>query len=766
MSVDGSSCSDATMSEAAEERESRDNHQGNSLDDSSVKLLWQMFRAIEHEVVHGNELCSICSATVFQDRQPLGLQSPSISCFEQNFAEIFHRSTYCWFCRFLCRVVARACLQKHFARCLEEDMPLKVSLGSWEYKLLLSKKHTAPVVSYEIKIDSRNAERVFTDLWYDGVITCHSLVTPPSMRFRKLLSDTVEQRKHLFKEISRWLSVCESRHPKCSQRASAFPSHHDGFRVIDVRNRTLCQPTVGCSYVALSYVWGKEPFSKICESDRGPVLLSNLIRTINRDLRLPQCLPQTIEDAITVTENLGQQYLWVDLICIDQFDPPQKRKAITTMDKIYVSAFLTICVIDGSDMFSGIPSISDSLRARFQVVTDTEETRYMYTRFRSTNEVLEDSNWATRAWTFQEGELSTRRLCFAESGIFLICREEIFHDLLEVDRSDERVKCNLDPSGIHYLALGFDLDMQCWNFDIYARMVASYSHRSMTFPSDAFDAMAGAICRISENLNTNFVAALPAHDIFNALLWLNHDNSFISNAEGGPHPGFSTWSWLGWQEPIEYWFWLQKSSHSSLASKCIFSLVNRHENVLYHDVVKINFSAHVAFESRAQDTRNAVLKLTTTIAWFQVSYIVKPQNSGTAEHEWLLLDRYNQRVDLGNACNLDDTYYGIAPRSSGGGCSIRLHSSTSDELIEANAEEVEFVLLQHWSSTASRHAPEQIFGEPHNEIPKSNRQFEDTVWTMAIRRTSSGLAERLSLVSIPAKAWFAAQPQPAVVHIA
>ena len=343
--------------------ESGDNHREDVLDDSTVKLLWQMFRAIEHEVVHADELCSICSAAVFQERLLLSLQPPSVSCFTQIFAEIFHRSSYCWFCRFLCRVVARATLQKHFTRCLKENMPLTLSCGRWESKLLLSVNTTAPTVSYEMNIDAGRAEiesGAFADLWYYGEMTCHSLVSPPSTRFRKLLSYTVGQRTQLFKEIGRWLSFCESRHPKCSQRASAFPSRHDGFRVIDVKTRTLGQPAVECSYVALSYVWGKEPLSRTCESDDGPVLLSDLIKQTNRDMRLPQCLPQTLEDAITVTKNLGQQYLWVDLICIDQFDPSQKRKAITTMDKIYVSAFLTICVIDGSDMFSGIPGINIS----------------------------------------------------------------------------------------------------------------------------------------------------------------------------------------------------------------------------------------------------------------------------------------------------------------------------------------------------------------------------------------------------------------------
>ena len=438
------------------------------------------------------------------------------------------------------------------------------------------------------------------------------------------------------------------------------------------------------------------------------------------------------------------------------------------MDKIYVSAFLTICVIDGSNMFSSVPGINVPLWARFQVVTDTEEARYMFTRLQSTHEVLEGSDWATRAWTFQEGELSTRRLCFAENGIFLICREEIFHDLLEFGRSDERVKCNLNTGNSHYLALGFDLDMQCWNFDFYARMAASYSRRSITFPSDVYDAMAGAIHRMSKHLDTSFVAALPAHDLFSALLWLNHDTSFSVRREGRRRPGFSTWSWLGWEGPIEYWLWLQAPSHLSLASKCTFSLVDRHKNVLYYDAVKINSSADTAFEFRAQETHNAIPKLTTTIARFRVSYSELPQNKWSAEHRWLLLDRYNQRVDRGDTYHQDANYYGPERELFCSFCSIRLHSNTSDELTMASVKEVEFVLLQHWYFTASRHAPENFCALylDEDETPKHNRQFEDTIWTMAIRRTPSGLGERLNLVSIPAKAWFAAEPQPAVVRIA
>lgn len=135
MSVGRPSWSNATMSEAVEDYESRDNHQKRFLmtrPSSSCGICLG-----RSSTVHAAELCSICSATVFQDHLLLSLQSPSGSCFRQNFAEIFHRSGYCWFCRFLCRVVAQATLQKHFMRCLKKNIPLKVSYGRWESKLLL-----------------------------------------------------------------------------------------------------------------------------------------------------------------------------------------------------------------------------------------------------------------------------------------------------------------------------------------------------------------------------------------------------------------------------------------------------------------------------------------------------------------------------------------------------------------------------------------------------------------------------------------------------
>ncbi|KAJ7809275.1 hypothetical protein B0H14DRAFT_2608170 [Mycena olivaceomarginata] len=56
----------------------------------------------------------------------------------------------------------------------------------------------------------------------------------------------------------------------------------------------------------------------------------------------PICIPKTILDAITVTHNLGIQYLWVDSYCIIQDSEMDKAKEINNMHQYFRDAYITI----------------------------------------------------------------------------------------------------------------------------------------------------------------------------------------------------------------------------------------------------------------------------------------------------------------------------------------------------------------------------------------------------------------------------------------
>jgi hypothetical protein len=91
--------------------------------------------------------------------------------------------------------------------------------------------------------------------------------------------------------VKQWLARCEDHHDeKCQVH---WVDELLTCRMIDVRERRVVKCPTNAKYVALSYVWGR--------AAPRPGDLEN------------KSLPQTIEDAITLTKDLGLHYLWVIL---------------------------------------------------------------------------------------------------------------------------------------------------------------------------------------------------------------------------------------------------------------------------------------------------------------------------------------------------------------------------------------------------------------------------------------------------------------------
>src|SRR5271170_8055968 len=64
-------------------------------------------------------------------------------------------------------------------------------------------------------------------------------------------------------------------------------------------------------------------------------------------------LPETFQDAITITRKLGIQYLWIDALCIVQDDLSDWEIESSKMASIYSHSFLTIAASHGRDSRSG-----------------------------------------------------------------------------------------------------------------------------------------------------------------------------------------------------------------------------------------------------------------------------------------------------------------------------------------------------------------------------------------------------------------------------
>ena len=93
-----------------------------------------------------------------------------------------------------------------------------------------------------------------------------------------------------FAKILPHIEACKASHEFCEPETSPQLAN---LRVIDCIDNVVVVSPIGCSFVALSYVWG--------ELSVDSYVLGSQI-----------AFPPTIEDAVRSTRELGYQYLWVD----------------------------------------------------------------------------------------------------------------------------------------------------------------------------------------------------------------------------------------------------------------------------------------------------------------------------------------------------------------------------------------------------------------------------------------------------------------------
>jgi hypothetical protein len=203
--------------------------------------------------------------------------------------------------------------------------------------------------------------------------------------------------------LRRWVTTCDSDHTACNK---STPLTIPGFKVINCKTREITSLPETENYIALSYVWGPQ---ETPTSGNAPG---------HNPTTLPNVVAQTIEDAIKVTLELQMQYLWVDRYCIDQYHNENKQQQIDAMADIYENAWATIIAL-GPNHRSGLPGVSRCRDTQQPHITLQGHT--LVSSMPSLQSCLKQSAWSTRAWTMQEGLLSTRCLVFTGFQVFFKC---------------------------------------------------------------------------------------------------------------------------------------------------------------------------------------------------------------------------------------------------------------------------------------------------------------------------------------------------------
>ncbi|KAL9115173.1 MAG: hypothetical protein Q9227_000967 [Pyrenula ochraceoflavens] len=342
--------------------------------------------------------------------------------------------------------------------------------------------------------------------------------------------------------VKGWIKDCEQTHQDvCMDHIQPLEDDLPLY-LIDCLERKVVPAPKRAKYLALSYVWGStQHFQTTLRHEHGTSGLSFFGNNLGE-------LPQTIEDAFSVTLGIGERYLWVDAYCLSQ-DAQERSTSLRNMHKIYRSALLTIFALSNWDADEGLPGISPRAgisRASIPLNGGVRLTAFVNN---SLQDAFNNSFWSTRGWCFQEGFFSSRCLCFTEEEAFFWCRNRIFFETAE---DSERISgFSFDDEGTDrkppmHICLG-----DIWDFSEYADLVSVYRTRNLTFESDVINAFAGVMSHLKEKYDIGLPAGLPYnHDLPRALAWEFWGSDSMNNRLR--LKGIPSWSWAGWTGQVRY----------------------------------------------------------------------------------------------------------------------------------------------------------------------------------------------------------------------
>lgn len=342
------------------------------------------------------------------------------------------------------------------------------------------------------------------------------------------------------------------------------------------------------SYVALSYVWGPADFFQTLRSNLDMLQARHALS--NSELEIPQ----TIVDAFTVTQLLGQRYLWVDALCIVQDDHIMKQAQIQNMSYIYSQATIAIIAKQGNTARYGLRGFPKTSQPR---ATSQDIFRFgrKYAVIKPARERWRGEEYHNRGWTYQEEAFSRRRLIFSDDRVWWKCYCSSFQEDLHVQYGRGT------DSGARLRRITnrrFNSDIP--HFVDYQKQIGEFNTRHFTNPKNVVPAFAGITTVLTHSFRGGFLYGLPVIFFDRGLCWQPGHTPTMPSAKfqrrkprgsltGATNP-LPSWSWMGWVTNVDY-------------RSYFFDHVRREPTgYLEHKIAGDNVISTVQWYSKAQDS--------------------------------------------------------------------------------------------------------------------------------------------------------------------
>ena len=347
-----------------------------------------------------------------------------------------------------------------------------------------------------------------------------------------------------FEKARSWLHRCIEEHPTCPRpEVTCLPT-----LVVDVS-------AADRDFLRLHEQGGKEHYAVLSYLSGGPQSFATTSETLSTRLKgfSKSGLPQTLQDAVTVTHEMGLKYLWVDSLCrLQDSQNDQYTEALEMVD-LYKNAYFTIFAAHAencNDGFLGDRGTRSSFSLPY-VCPDGALGTISVSREETYNHIWEPIH--RDPWMLQAQLLSPRVLIYGSR--FLWQCQYAQHS----DGGIEGWGCGAAWSEQHRLpsemfaqteksSLVIPSDMVSLRKSWYAT-VKEYTRRKLSEPDDMLPAIAGIVSQLQKLNQDDYLAGLWRSNLAHELMWTSG-----RGAKSIPAPKWRapSWSWASVDNGISF----------------------------------------------------------------------------------------------------------------------------------------------------------------------------------------------------------------------